>query len=194
MAGRKMLDARRIEPTDEELLGRIGDRDMEALGELYDQYSRAAFTLAYRMLTSAETAEEIVQDAFLSVWKNAGTYDGRVGLVRPWLLSIVHHRAIDRLRRASSRHRTAQLDDAWMLAADVDVFADVYRGLRRDEIRRALADLPADQGVAIDLAYFKGMTFNEIAEAVGAPVGTVKSRVRLGLARLRQTLDREIAS
>jgi RNA polymerase sigma-70 factor (ECF subfamily) len=79
-------------------------------------------------------------------------------------------------------------------AADGDVFADVYRGLRRDEIRRALAGLPTDQRTAIDLAYFKGLTFNEIAEMVKAPVGTVKSRVRLGLARLRQALDREIAS
>lgn len=189
-----MLDARRIEPTDEELLDRIGDRDVEALGELYDRYGRAGFTLAYRMLANAETAEEIVQDAFLSVWRHAGTYDGRVGLVRPWLLSIVHHRAIDRLRRASSRQTTTQLDEAWMLAADGDVFAEVYRALRRDEIRRALGCLPADQRAAIELSYFQGLTFNEIAEIVKAPVGTVKSRVRLALARLRQALDREIAS
>jgi RNA polymerase sigma-70 factor (ECF subfamily) len=189
-----MLDARRIEPTDEDLLVRIRDRDVEALEELYDRYGRAGFTLAYRMLANAESAEEIVQDAFLSVWRQAATYDGRIGLVRPWLLSIVHHRAIDRLRRASGRQTAAHLDEAWMLAADSDVFADVYRDLRRDEIRSALAGLPADQRTAIDLAYFKGLTFNEIAEMVKAPVGTVKSRVRLGLARLRQALDREIAS
>ncbi len=189
-----MLDARQIEPTDEELLAGISSGDVEALGALYDRHSRRAFTLAYRMLANMETAEEVVQDAFLSIWRHAGTYDGRVGLARPWLLSIVHNRAIDRLRRPVNRQKTTQLDEAWMLAADVDVFADVYGALRGDEIRRAVSRLPEDQRAAIELAYFKGLTFVEIAKIVKSPVGTVKSRVRLGLARLRHSLDREIAS
>lgn len=182
-----------FEPSDELLVARIRERDPAALEALYDRYGRAAFALGYRMLGDRESAEEVVQDAFMSVWRQAATYDARVGRVRPWLLAVVHHRAIDRLRRLRDRRPATSLDEAWMLASGADVFRDVYHGLQQHQIRRALAALPPDQHAAIELAYFDGYTFAEVAEMTGVPVGTAKSRVRLGLARLRALLDKEVA-
>lgn len=173
---------------DEDLLTRIRDRDLAALDELYERYSKQAFGLAYRMLSNRETAEEVVQDAFLSVWRQAETYRPGMGRVRPWLLSIVHHRSIDRIRRVRERMPSASLDEAWMKASPSDTFGDAYRTLQRDQIREALAQLPREQRAAIDLAYFNGSTFVEIAEMMDVPVGTVKSRVRLGLAKLKDLL------
>jgi RNA polymerase sigma-70 factor (ECF subfamily) len=181
------------EITDEELLDRIRDRDISALDQLYERYSRATFALAYRMLSNRETAEEVVQDAFLSVWRQAETYKTGVGRVRPWLLSIAHHRAIDRMRRVRERVPNASLDEAWMKPDTTDTFGEVYRGLQREQIRAALAQLPREQRVAIDLAYFNGNTFVEIAEMMSVPVGTVKSRVRLGLEKMKGLLDGALA-
>lgn len=177
------------EVTDEELLTRIRDRDLDALGALYDRYAGQAFGLAQRMLRNRETAEEVTQDAFMSVWRQAETYRPSVGKVRPWLLSIVHHRAIDRMRRAGDRRRTASLDEAWMRAAPSDTYTEALRAVQQEEVRRWMARLPADQRRAIHLAYFDGNTFVEIAQMTGVPVGTVKSRVRLGLAKLRDMMS-----
>ena len=178
---------------DEDLLERICERDVEALAELYDRYGGQAFALAYRILSDRGMAEEVTQDAFLSVWRQAATYRSSAGRVRPWLLAIVHHRAIDRTRRVRERHPQAALDEAWMVPAGGDVFADVYRGVQRRHILEALAALPAEQRAAINLAYFQGNTFAEIADMTGVPAGTVKSRVRLGIAKLRSLLDEELA-
>ncbi len=195
-----MLDARRVatesddlETTDEALLEQIRRRDVDALDALYERYSKQAFALAYRIVSTREVAEEVTQDAFMSVWRQAQTYDVAAGRVRPWLLSIVHHRAIDRLRRTKDRRIHASLDEAWMKPSTADVFGDVYRGVQRDAIRGALAQLPVEQRSAIDLAYFNGNTFVEIAEMTSVPVGTVKSRVRLGIDKLKSLLDEEIA-
>jgi RNA polymerase sigma-70 factor, ECF subfamily len=177
---------------DESLLERIREGDLESLEELYERYNRQAFALAYRMLSNRETAEEVTQDAFLSVWRQAATYRAGVGAARPWLLSIVHHRAVDRLRRTRERQPAVSLDEAWMKPSGSDVFSDVYRGLQREQIRQALAQLPDEQRVAIDLAYFHGTTYVEIAEMTDVPVGTVKSRVRLGLEKLKSSLDGQL--
>ena len=179
--------------SDEDLLDRICGQDVEALAELYDRNGGHAFALAYRILSDRGMAEEVTQDAFLSVWRQAATYRSSAGRVRPWLLAIVHHRSIDRTRRVRDRQPHAALDEAWMVPADADVFADVYRGVQRGQIRDALAALPEEQRTAINLAYFHGNTFSEIAEMTGVPSGTVKSRVRLGLSKLRVLLDRELA-
>lgn len=183
-----------FELSDEILLDRIRQRREGALDTLYERYSRQAFALAYRVVSSREVAEEVTQDAFLSVWKQATTYNVAVGRVRPWLLSIVHHRAIDRLRRTRDRQPAAQLDEAWMKPSTADVFSDVYRGVQQDAIRGALAQLPGEQRRAVELAYFNGNTFNEIAAMSDVPVGTVKSRVRLALAKLQRLLDPDLAA
>lgn len=179
--------------SDEELLERIRERDVDALELLYDRYSKAAFALAYRILGNREIAEEVTQDAFMSVWRQAATYNPGMGKVRPWLLSIAHHRAIDRTRRVADRNVGVSLDEAWMKPATDDVFGEVYQGLQREEIKGALAQLPAEQRTAISLAYFNGNTFVEIAEMTSVPVGTVKSRVRLGLEKMKNLLDAELA-
>ncbi|HZP57147.1 MAG TPA: sigma-70 family RNA polymerase sigma factor [Dehalococcoidia bacterium] len=180
--------------SDEDLLRDVAAGDVEALEALYDRYSRQAFALALRMLHEREAAEEVTQDAFVSVWRQAGTYRERSGRVRPWLFAIVHHRAIDRIRRARGDGATTALDDAWMRASDADVFGDAYRNVQREQVRAAMQALPEEQRAAVEMLYFGGMTFAEIAERTGAPAGTVKSRVRLGLRKLRDMLDEELAT
>lgn len=179
--------------TDEELLERIRVRNVDALEALYDRHSKAAFALAYRILGNREIAEEVTQDAFMSVWRQAATYKPGMGKVRPWLLSIAHHRAIDRTRRVADRNAGVSLDEAWMKPSADDVFGEVYQGLQREQIKQALAELPLEQRTAINLAYFNGNTYVEIAEMMDVPVGTVKSRVRLGLEKLKHLLDVEMA-
>lgn len=185
-------EAEAPEISDESLLERIQARDVGALDELYERHSQRAFALAYRMVSSREVAEEVVQDAFMSVWRQAATYRPTAGIVRPWLLSIVRHRAIDRLRRTRDRQAMASLDEAWMKAAPDDVFRDVYRGIQREQVRDAVRQLPGEQRLAVEMAYFNGSTFAEIAEMTGVPVGTVKSRVRLALGKLKTLLDAEV--
>lgn len=189
---RSVAETETVEPTDESLLDRIRARELNALDNLYERYSRAVFALAYRMLSNRETAEEVTQDAFLSVWRQAGTFNAGVGKVRPWLLSIAHHRAIDRMRRVREKVPNATLDEAWMKPNTSDTFGEVYQGLQREQLRAALAQLPREQRLAIEFAYFNGNTFVEIAEMMSVPVGTVKSRVRLGLEKMKHLLDAEL--
>ena len=172
--------------SDEALLLALPDR-LEALDALYERYVRPAMGLAVRMVGDRETAEEVVQEAFLSVWRNARRYEPTRGSVRTWLLGIVHHRAIDRLR---GRPQTAPLPEE--LGPDPsapDVWALAAQQLDRAAIRQALAQLPAEQRQAIELAYFTGLTQSQIAATLGVPLGTVKGRMRLGLARLRGLLE-----
>lgn len=181
------------EPSDEELLEGIRSRDVGALEALYDRYRSHAFALAYRIAGNAEAAEEVLQDAFMSVWRQGATYQERLGKVRPWLLSIVHHRAIDSVRGSAARRNTLALEEAWMRPSEQDVFRDAYGAVQREQIMRALAQLPEEQRTAVEMAYFQGHVFTDIASKTGVPVGTVKSRVRLALGKLRQLLDEELA-
>jgi len=175
--------------TDSALMTRIGERDDEALSVFYDRYSGLAFGLAYRMLRDRGQAEDVVQEAFLSVWRRASTFDARKGSPRGWLMSVVHNAAIDR-RRGRFRHQQDEVDiedHAWRLADD-DVWDDVSRTLDREQVRAALAEIPKEQRETLELAYFGGLTQAEIAEQTGEPLGTVKSRARLGLRRLEGML------
>lgn len=175
-------------PTDEELLRRITERELAALDSLYERYGRQAFSLAFRMVASRQTAEEIVQDSFLSVWNNAASYSARVGSVKPWLFTIVHHRALDYLRSRNAKRVTAPLNEATAVATGQDVFSEVYAGVSAESVRSAMTTLPEDQRRAVELFYFGGLTFAEISELLDTPVGTIKSRVRLALGRLRVSL------
>jgi RNA polymerase sigma-70 factor, ECF subfamily len=134
-------------------------------------------------------AEDVVQDAFLSVWRRAATFDAGKGSARGWLLSIVHNAAIDR-RRGRFRHQQDEVDiedHAWRLSDD-DVWVDVSRNLDREQVRQALAEIPKEQRETLELAYFGGLTQAEIAARTGEPLGTIKSRARLGLRRLEGLL------
>lgn len=175
--------------SESELMARLRSGDDAALGELYDRYSGPAFALALRMLGERGVAEDVVQEAFLSVWRRASTFDTERGSVRAWLLSIVRNAAIDRTRgRNRQRQGDVALDDvAYRLAAD-DVWSEVAQRLERERVRAALRELPAEQRETLELAYFGGMTQAEIAARTGEPLGTVKSRARLGLRRLERLL------
>jgi len=183
------------ERSDEQLLGDVVLGEPNALATLYDRYRGLAYSLALRVTGDAGLAEDVLQEAFLGVWRNAGRYSSVRASPRTWILSIVHHRAIDALRR---RRPTTELPDS-DAAPPVslvlpDVWPEVAGRLDRERIRRALAALSYPQREAIELAYYGGLTQNEIATRTGAPLGTVKSRVRLGLLALRQALIAEAAA
>lgn len=176
-------------PTDEQLMARIAALDASAIEALYDRYGSMAFGLATRITGDAALAEDVVQDAFLGVWRSADRYLDSRATARTWVLSIVHHRAIDAVRR---RRPTVELPDPEApppraLVVD-DAWQEVLGRLDRAAIATALSTLSSVQREAIELAYFGGLTQAEIAERTGTALGTVKSRVRLGLLSLRETM------
>lgn len=176
-------------PSDGELLARLRLGDDAALGALYDRYGGQAFALALRILGDRGAAEDIVQEAFLAVWRRCATFDSERGSVRAWLFSIVRNAAIDRTR-GRHRHQLGEVaidDVAYRLAAE-DVWDDVARRIDRENVRRALGTLPPEQRETLELAYFGGLTQVEIAARTGEPLGTIKSRARLGLRRLERAL------
>ncbi len=175
---------------DSSLLDRIARRDPAGIALLYDRYGALAFALAYRLLSDRGAAEDVVQGAFLAVWRRAGTYDATRGTARAWLLTIVHHQAIDALRSRRARGGVMlDIDRVATFVGDHDTATTVERGLEGERVRAALATLPADQRQVVDLAYFGGLTHSEIAARIGIPLGTVKGRMRLALGKLRGTLQ-----
>ncbi|MGI8857100.1 MAG: sigma-70 family RNA polymerase sigma factor [Thermomicrobiales bacterium] len=174
---------------DADLLHRIAQRDPAAISLLYDRYGGIAFALACRLLRNRDAAEDIVQEAFLNVWRRACSYDPTRGTVRTWLLTVVHHQAINHLRAVRSRGGAAADIDAmpWLAGAE-DIAATVAAGMEAKRVRTALAMLPPEQREVIVLAYFGGMSHSEIAARDALPLGTVKGRMRLGLEKLRASL------
>jgi RNA polymerase sigma-70 factor, ECF subfamily len=175
---------------DEDLMQLLRQGDARAFEMIYERHSTAAFSLAYRMVGRRGTAEDVVQEAFLSLWRSGARYDHMRGSVRTWVLGIVHHRAIDALRRSivhdSRRAGADGIEERFEAKERTDVQAS-----RREEatdVRSALATLPKEQSRAIELAYFGGFSHSEIASMLGTPIGTVKGRIRLGLEKLRGQL------
>ena len=174
---------------DRAAIARCAAGELHALEELYDRYRTMAYSIALRMTSDSGMAEDVVQDAFLGAWRNAGRYmDGR-GTVKTWLLSIVHHRAVDAIRR---RRPTVELPAAEEPPPSAltlpDIWPDVAAGLDRETVLDALDALTDVQREAIELAYFGGLTQQEIAARTSTPLGTVKSRIRLGLLAMRRVL------
>ncbi len=183
-------ETRVTEPDDAELMRAVQRLDASALMALYDRHRGLAFALAYRILGDPGTAEEALQDAFMQVWRRADSYDPSRGSgVRAWLLKIVHNRAIDlRRSRATTTQRTVDLEAADTIPDRGDLQGDVVDRLDRESVRQAVAALPQPQREAIALAYFDGLTHQEIAEQTSTPLGTVKGRLRLGLRKLADSL------
>jgi RNA polymerase sigma-70 factor (ECF subfamily) len=183
------------DPADETLLARVAGGDPDALSELYERYRTVTYSVALRITTDPSAAEDVVQEAFLGVWRNAGRYASARGSVRTWILAIVHHRAIDSLRR---RRPISELPESDAPPPSTlvlpDIWPEVAGRLDRDAISAALATLSPIQREALELAYYGGLTQQEIAARTGAPLGTVKSRVRLGLLAMRAALTGEIAA
>ena len=175
---------------DEELLELVLRRKDAALGAIYDRYGRLVYTVALRITGDRETAEEVVQDVFQNVWQAAGGFQAGLGSFSSWLLGITRHRAIDatRSKRERARTREQNLSEALPAAADADIEDTVDQSLLRDAVRKALEELPSNQRQAIELAYFGDLTRAEIAEQLGEPLGTIKTRLRLGLFKLRDLL------
>jgi len=174
---------------DRSVLIRVSNGELIALDELYERYKTMAYSIAYRITNDATLAEDVVQEAFLGAWRNAERYIEGRGSVKTWLLSIVHHRAIDAVRR---RRPTTELPEFEALPPPAlrapDVWSEVAAGLDAVEVRAALGALSDVQREAIELAYFSGLTQQEIAERTGTPLGTVKSRMRLGLLAMRKVM------
>jgi len=176
---------------DEDLMQLVQRGQAPAFEVIYERHAQAAFSLAYRIAGTRNLADDVVQEAFLSIWRAGGRYDRARGSVRTWVLGIVHHRAIDALRRAAVHETRRATDEGVAERVDAGVRTDV-EAARHEEaqaVRAAIGQLPPDQSRVIELAYFGGFTHTEIAELLGAPVGTIKGRMRLGLMKLRGALD-----
>ncbi len=170
---------------DEALLARVAQADPEAFEALYARYSGPAYSIAMGMLRDTIRAQEVTQDVFLAIWRGARAFDPARGSARTWILSVAHHKSVDAVRRAR-RSPTVPLSDT--IAGDVDVIEEAQARVDAGHVRRALEALSAEQRVALVLAYYGGYTQQEIAQRLGVPLGTIKTRIRDGLLRLRSVL------
>jgi RNA polymerase sigma-70 factor, ECF subfamily len=176
---------------DEDLMQLMARGRSDAFELVYERHADAAFSLAYRMCGARGVAEDVVQEAFISLWRSGARYDRRRGSVRTWILGIVHNRAIDGLRRSLVHDRRRASDEglAERFEAPERTEAEAERREDAASVRAALEELPPEQSRVIELAYFGGFTHSEIAEMLEAPIGTVKGRMRLGLEKMRSTLE-----
>jgi RNA polymerase sigma factor (sigma-70 family) len=179
--------------SDEALLKAIAGGAVWAMDSLYARYSHLLYSLAYRMVADRQIAEDLLQDSFLSVWRRSNSYSPQSGAARSWLISIVHHRAIDHLRKV---RRRAGVQEAPLEEADLDettaypdVWVEAWQSIQSTQVRAALMKIPPEQRLVIELAYFQGWTHSEIAEGTQTPLGTVKARMRLGLQHLKHALE-----
>ncbi len=175
---------------DRDLVVRVVDGDVRAFEALYDRYSAHVFGLAMRVTGRQRAAEEATQDTFLSLWRTADRYDTHRGTLKTWLLSMVRNRSIDWLRREARHDRDLEIDDALVGRLEAAERTEEQAASREESrhARQLLISLPTDQRQVIELAYFKGLTYRQVAEQLGIPEGTAKSRIRLGLGRMAQRL------
>ena len=179
--------------SDEELMTAICEGSEAALEELYERYHRQAFSLAYHMLRDAAAAEDILQEAFLALWRKAPSYQAQHGRVSTWLLAIVHHRALDKIRSPAYRDKQCVSlpndPEQDLIAEQSDTWELAWHDEQRRLVSLALAQIPVEQRQVIELAYFDGYTHTEISEKFNIPLGTVKGRMRLGLLKLKLILQ-----
>ena len=176
-------------PSDVLLVARCAKGDEGALAELYDLFGRAAYALALRIVRDASQAEDVVQEAFMDLWRGAARFDPDRSRPASYLLTFVHRRAVDLVRREQARpQRGGDVEDIAERADKVDVPAALITSEQGANVRRALTELPPPQRQVLELAYFKGLSQSEIAEHLGEPLGTVKSRTHVALSRLREVL------
>ena len=178
----------RLQDTDVALLTAIAARDEAALAQLYDRYRVILFGLLMRILNNREEAEDVLQEVFLQVWRKAGDFDENRGRPFTWLVTLARSRGIDRLRTLAARDRVAEAGAKEVVDAVSDAATDAFKSEQRGLVNKALAQLPDEQKRPLMLAYFDGLTQSEIATRLGAPLGTVKTRMRTGLMNLREQL------
>jgi RNA polymerase sigma-70 factor (ECF subfamily) len=190
------MDADRRDLTDAELVQRMSDGDVSALEELYNRYARAVYSFAVRIVGDGLVAEEILQEAFTRAWQQAGRFESARGSFASWLLSITHNLAIDELRKRQRRpQRASSVDITDVLRGEVDITANVEEAAEMSELRArirvAMDQLPKPQQRVIELAYFEGLTQREISAVLNEPLGTVKTRMRLAMQKLKDYLGTE---
>jgi RNA polymerase sigma-70 factor, ECF subfamily len=181
---------------DEDLMTLVDRKDAAAFEVFYERHGGAAYSLAHRIVGDPGRAEDVTQEAFLSIWRSQARYDAARGSVRTWSLGIVRNRAIDAMRRAAPPTRRLDLDDEALLEAQRSPERTDAEVIRRDtarHIRGALGALPREQSEVIELAFFGGFSHSEIADVLSLPLGTVKGRMRLGLEKIRATLAEGLA-
>ncbi len=185
------LDERRAEEA--ALLVRIREQDERAIEALYERYSGPLYSLAYQVTGGDRFAQDVVQEVFVAVWKNAGRFDPARGSLSSWLFALARHKAIDLVRKeANVRRHTAEVDLELEESPD-DVDQEAWLRLRRDAVRNAMIALPEAQRTALELAFFGGLTHVEVSEALGIPLGTAKTRIRTALLKLRDILGQSVA-
>ena len=178
------------ELTDEILLQLLRMGNESALGALYDRYGKTSYSLAYRILGDVHAAEDAVQEAFINIWRRAGSFSAARGTARTWIMAVVHHRSIDIGRkRRGMMPRELPLEPERLPEDPSDTWSEVSSTLDRELLRECLKRIPDDQGAAIQMAYFEGYTQREIAELKGIPLGTVKGRIRIGMEKLRHLMQ-----
>lgn len=181
------------ELSDEALLKAIASGAVWAMESLFHRYSGILYSLAYHMVADHQVAEDLLQDTLIAVWKRSSSYSPQTGAARSWLISILHHRAIDYLRKIRRRStvQEAPLEEIEFdeSVAFPDVWEDAWRSVQSSQIRAALMRIPAEQRLIIELAYFQGWTHTEIAKGTQVPLGTVKARMRLGIQHLKRILE-----
>ncbi len=183
-----IMEKGRDRSEDRELADRLKKGDKSAFREIYARYSQVVFNLAFRMLRSREEAEEVVQEIFLQVWNKADSYDAGRGAISTWIVNIARSRSIDKLRTLGFREQTTELNEE-----RVNSKSDLSRIIEdREEskkiIQEALDSLPDNQRIAIEMVFFEGLTHIEAAEKLNEPVGTIKTRIRLGVAKLKEKI------
>jgi RNA polymerase sigma-70 factor (ECF subfamily) len=173
--------------SDEAVVALVARSDQDALAELYDRFGRVAYGLAFRILRDRALAEDAVQEGFMNAWRTADRFMPERAKASTWLLTLVHRRAVDLVRR-EDRRRVEPLDASFDAASDASAEQDAWLRFERERVQAALRRLPDQQREALELAYYGGFTQSELAERLGQPVGTIKSRMFAGLARLRELL------
>jgi RNA polymerase sigma factor (sigma-70 family) len=187
--GERDMKGDAVETSDESLLARVASGDEDALGRLYDRFGRVAYGLALRVLRDERLAEDAVQDAFVAVWRQAASFRPERANARTWVLTFVHRRAVDLVRREERRRAEPLAPEIEPTAGSAAEAAELRE--RREAVQRALAQLPEEQRRPIELAYYGGLSQSELADRLGEPLGTIKSRMFTGLKRLRELLERD---
>jgi len=176
---------------DAALMAQLVRRDQQAMEQLYDRYARVVYSIALRITRQPASAEEVVQDVFLLLWRNAHRYAAERGALEPWLLTLARNRSLDFLRMKAEKQRRHEdaIEDATLPGYAPAPESIIDRQRRAQRVRALVAGMPAAQRQAIELAFFDGMTHSQVAQALAQPLGTVKSWIRNGLLRLRESLE-----